>query len=259
LTKRGTETRLRLQLETVTGSLKVPVHYNQLLQGLVYDHLSRSLADRVHTQGFKHEKRQFRMFTFSRLVGHSRLIRGDSQRPDIEFAGPVSFWLASPETEILESFASHIVREGRLRLGDTECHATAVEVPFTKIPGNQVTVRTLSPITVYSTLMTADGRKKTYYYSPREREFSEQIAANLTKKSAALRRDSNHSSGSISFTPVRVSTKDQHVVYFKDTVIKAWSGIYELKAPPDLLRLAFDCGLGAKNSQGFGMIEKAEG
>ena len=45
---------------------------------------------------------------------------------------------------------------------------------------------------------------------------------------------------------------------FKNTVVKAWSGIYERTGPPDLLRLAFDCGLGAKNSQGFGMIEGTE-
>lgn len=25
---------------------------------------------------------------------------------------------------------------------------------------------------------------------------------------------------------------------------------------PELIKVAFDCGLGAKNSQGFGMIEK---
>jgi len=251
--------RLRLQLETETGLLKVPVHYNQLLQGLVYDHLSRSLADRVHTQGFQHEKRQFRMFTFSRLVGRTRLRRNANGSNDIEFAGPVSFWLASPETDILESFASHIVREGQVRLGDADCRVSAVEVPFAEIPGNQVTVRTLSPITVYSTLLTADGRKKTYYYAPTEREFSEQIDANLHKKAAALGHDANHSSDSVSFAPVRVSARDQHIVMFKNTVVKAWSGIYELKGPPDLLRLAFDCGLGAKNSQGFGMIEKAEG
>jgi len=267
--------RLRLQLETETGLLKVPVHYNQLLQGLVYDHLSRSLADRVHTQGFQHEKRQFRMFTFSRLVGRTRLRRNANGSNDIEFAGPVSFWLASPETDILESFASHIVREGQVRLGDADCRVSAVEVPFAEIPGNQVTVRTLSPITVYSTLLTADGRKKTYYYAPQEREFSEQIGANLVKKRAAMAaaypgsgypgngypgtREPTHQDTAVRLAPIRITSRDSHIIIYRGIVVKAWSGIYELKGPPDLLRLAFDCGLGAKNSQGFGMIEKAEG
>ena len=236
----------------------MPVHYNQLLQGLVYHHLGQALADRVHTQGFQHEKRQFRMFTFSRLVGRTRLRRNANGTNELEFSGPVSFWLASPETEILESFASHIVRAGQVRVGDTECRVNAVEVPFTEIPESKVPVRTLSPITVYSTLLTGDGRKKTYYFAPTEREFSEQVDANLRKKAAALGHDSNSPNGLVTLTPVRMSTKDQHIVLFKNTVIKAWSGIYELTGPPDLLRLAFDCGLGAKNSQGFGMIELAQ-
>lgn len=236
----------------------MPVHYNQLLQGLVYHHLGQALADRVHTQGFQHEKRQFRMFTFSRLVRRDRPTRRNANGTNVfEFRGPVSFWLASPETDILESFASHIVRAGQVRVGDADCRVNAVEVPFTELPGNQVTIRTLSPITVYSTLLTGDGRKKTYYYAPTEREFSEQIDANLRKKAAALGRNTNDSNSPVSFAPIRVAAKDQHIVMFKNTVIKAWSGIYELSGPSDLLRLAFDYGLGAKNSQGFGMIEKA--
>lgn len=52
------------------------------------------------------------------------------------------------------------------------------------------------------------------------------------------------------------STRNQHIIMFKKTVIKVWSGIYKLSGPTGLMRLAFDTGLGAKNPQGFGMIEK---
>ncbi len=46
----------------------------------------------------------------------------------------------------------------------------------------KIYVKTLSPITVYSTLNTSDGRKKTYYYSPFEREFEELVIKNLQTK-----------------------------------------------------------------------------
>jgi len=36
------------------------------------------------------------------------------------------------------------------------------------------------------------------------------------------------------------------------------SGIYEIDGSEELLQVAFDAGLGSKNSQGFGMIEKYE-
>ncbi|OYD16998.1 CRISPR-associated endoribonuclease Cas6, partial [candidate division WOR-3 bacterium JGI_Cruoil_03_51_56] len=213
-----------------------------------------SLADKIHSQGYKFEKRQFRMFTFSRLLG-----RMHHQDDSFIFDGPVSLWIASPQTEILESFCSHMARKGRVNVGNTPCRVTALEVPFTEKLENQVTIRTLSPITVYSTLLTPEGKKKTYYYAPTEPEFSKQIEANLAKKAEALgakKPAPNYQDTKITITPVHVSARNQHIIMFKTTVIKAWSGIYKLTGPTGLLRLAFDTGLGAKNPQGFGMIEK---
>jgi len=48
------------------------------------------------------------------------------------------------------------------------------------------------------------------------------------------------------------------LLIYKGTVIKAWMGIYSLMLPRVLFEIAFDSGIGAKNSQGFGMIEAIE-
>ncbi|MBC7262393.1 MAG: CRISPR-associated endoribonuclease Cas6, partial [Chloroflexi bacterium] len=45
------------------------------------------------------------------------------------------------------------------------------------------------------------------------------------------------------------------IVLFKGTVIKGWTGLYELNLPEPYFSLAYDAGLGAKNPQGFGMVE----
>jgi len=37
--------------------------------------------------------------------------------------------------------------------------------------------------------------------------------------------------------------------------IKAWLGTYQIHGKPELISLAYDTGLGSKNSQGFGMFE----
>ena len=59
--------------------------------------------------------------------------------------------------------------------------------------------------------------------------------------------------------PIKVDTKRNfHIIIFKDFVIKAWSGIYELNMPHPLIKMAYDAGLGSKNSQGFGMWEIVE-
>lgn len=51
---------------------------------------------------------------------------------------------------------------------------------------DDVTIRMLSPVTIYSTLFSAIGKKKTYYYSPFEKEFSQLARANILKKYQAL-------------------------------------------------------------------------
>ena len=42
---------------------------------------------------------------------------------------------------------------------------------------------------------------------------------------------------------------------YKDALIKAWTGLYELDLPEPFFLLAYDAGLGSKNPQGFEMVE----
>jgi CRISPR-associated endoribonuclease Cas6 len=55
--------------------------------------------------------------------------------------------------------------------------------------------------------------------------------------------------------PLRVNKRNEVIAIFKGTVIKGWTGIYELQLPEPYFSLAYDAGLGSKNSQGFGMVE----
>lgn len=243
--------RIKINLEPVGERINLPVHYNHILQAFIYRNLSQTLADKIHSQGFAYKKRQFRLFTFSRLFGHF-LRDGDT----ISYQGSLSLWIASSLTEILESFASHLVRKGRIKLGDGYCRISGVEVAFAEDYGNCLTIKMLSPMTIYSTLLTSDKKKKTYYYSPFEEDFSRICHQNLLKKYHILKKEPFVSAEQFSLIPERVTKKNEHIIIYKGTVIKAWSGIYRLTAPKELLAIAFDCGLGAKNSQGFGMIEK---
>jgi CRISPR-associated endoribonuclease Cas6 len=216
------------------------------------------LAEFLHDKGAVFEKRHFKLFTFSRLLGRFRL-----KGKEIAFQGPVSLWVASPLVKILESFASHFVKKEKIKLGNSYLRPTGVEVAFSEEMKGPVFVKTLSPITVYSTLQSVEGKKKTYYYSPFESDFSQLVKKNLAKKYSLIKEENslnkkNTSDRGDSFLikPMKVSNRNEHIIFFKGTVIKAWSGIYKMDGPTEYLQVAFDTGLGAKNSQGFGMIEK---
>ena len=42
---------------------------------------------------------------------------------------------------------------------------------------------------------------------------------------------------------------------YRGTIIKGWMGRFVLNGNKKLLKLGYDCGIGAKNSQGFWMVE----
>jgi len=246
--------RIVLELAPYGGALALPVHYNYLVQSLIYRNLDEALAEWLHNRGYNYGKRRFKLFTFSRLLSRKRNF--DPEKKTITFTGPVRLKVGSLDVELLESLAVHLVRHREVKLNGTSCRFTAVEVEMPVKARGPVTVRTLSPIVVYSTLKDASGRKKTYYYNPWEREFQEKILENLKRKWAAFRKgeDPPPMEGAY-IKPVKVSKRNEAIVKFKGTVIKGWTGIYELYLPEPYFSLAYDAGLGSKNSQGFGMVE----
>lgn len=241
--------RLRLRLCPVADEAALPVQYNGLIQGFIYRYLGPDLSNVVHNRGFTDGKRSLRFFSFSRL-----LAKGEVKGGLIRFTGPVELVVTSPSAAFLESLAHHLVRTPLVRLGFAEFELATLElemdVPYTPI----AVVRTLSPITVYSTLFTADGRRKTYYYSPFEPDFSQHLLWNLQRKARAWFGRTVDLDDSF-IRPLRVRSGDQRILIYKGTVIKGWTGIYELRLSEPLFRMAFDAGLGAKNSQGFGCVE----
>jgi CRISPR-associated endoribonuclease Cas6 len=145
-----------------------------------------------------------------------------------------------------------------VRLGNAKCQVQEVGVePIPEIDATKpIRVKTLSPITAYRTLVTPDGGKKTYYYAPQEREWSEALIANLGRKAKALgwAANVNEDLREAWMSPYRVRSADQRILKFKGTVIKGWTGLYEVSLPEPYFRLAYNAGFWAKNAQGFGMV-----
>ena len=94
--------RLRISLVAEGGSMRIPVQYNHLVQGLVYHNLDRALSEWLHEQGHIYGARRFKLFTFSRLFGKREVENGH-----VRFDGPAYFYLAAVDAEILSSLAAH--------------------------------------------------------------------------------------------------------------------------------------------------------
>lgn len=237
--------RLKITLG-FSGTLLLPVHYNQVVQGLIYHSLSTRLATWLHTKGYNFENRTFRNFTFSRLFG--KFERRDSK---LLFRGPVSFWLTSPNEDIISEFAATLLRT-ELQLHGQVVSVDAIEVDRHHIQATQVDMTMLSPMTAYHTVETEDGRKRTDYVSPLTNEFGPMICENLRRKYLSFYPDARLPE-SLQIVPIHVDpVRDKKIVKYKDFIVEGWMGRYRLTGPVDVLQFAYLAGLGSKNAQGFG-------
>jgi len=242
---------MRLTLEfNAEKAIALPIQYNYHVQSFLYRHISPELAEFLHNHGFAYEKRKFKMFTFSRIKGKYR-----TTKDKITFFSPVYLTISSPVDRFISELGNTLLQDDNLNLVKNRVHVTSMRVhPEPKISDN-VEIRMLSPVVTYSTLVTKDGKKKTYYYSPYEEEFAELIDKNLRKKYEALYKKKPRAR-KLKIYPVGRSK--ERIVKYRDTIIKGWMGNFILNGNRKLLKLAYYAGLGGKNSQGFGMFEVVE-
>jgi len=249
--------RLTITLQPLKNEkAPLPLQYNYPLQSFIYHHISLKLADFLHNQGYSYGKRRFKLFTFSRINGRFQIQR---EKEEIVFTGPIHFHISSPVKDFIEQFAEDLARVPEVSINSNSFVITSIEVHFQPAISGSLIIRMLSPVTVYSTLSTADGRKKTYYYSPFEDEFSQLIRNNLIKKYQAF-YDNSAPATDFEISPLGVTKNAEKIIKYKPkdasyTLIKGWMGHYQLQGSPELISLAYDSGLGSKNPQGFGMFE----
>ncbi|MFW6129578.1 MAG: CRISPR-associated endoribonuclease Cas6 [Atribacterota bacterium] len=242
-----------MTLEKRDSLITLPISYNYYVQSMIYHNISDKLADELHKKGFPFEKRKFRMFVFSRIQGRYKTNKNDKK---IIFESPISIIFSTPYNVLTQSLAEKIMKEGDIRIGGNELFINSIQVYKNKMFDSTLKIKILSPVTVYSTLYkNNDEGKKTYYYNPYEEEFNELIHDNIIKKYIAF-YEKEPEDKNFNIEPFKVSQRRNHVVsFYKGTVIKGWTGIYQLTGSPELIDFSYDAGLGSKNSQGFGMWE----
>ena len=244
---------MRVKFELI-GSNKIvlPFSHSHILQGLVYNFLEDKAADWLHSEGFKYEKRSFKMFVFSDIIERAQI---DKIKRMFIFPETISFYLASPVDWILQQAAQNLIKSEKIRLGNNVCFISSISVLKQElVTDNKIKVKTLSPITIHSTLQKIYGGSITYYYSPFEKEFEELIFQNLKKKWRSLHKV-RCPFNNFSIKPLFNTNRHDKIRTFKKTLIKGWAGMFELSGKKELLQFALDAGLGDRNSQGYGMVE----
>ncbi|MCX2727182.1 CRISPR-associated endoribonuclease Cas6 [Thermomicrobium sp. 4228-Ro] len=263
--------RLEIRLEPERLGI-LPLHYREALQAVIYRHLPKEIGEPLHDGHYWPSERPLKLFVFSQLHGGVRYRPGEG----VEVTGPVWFRFASPDRTLALGLAAGLLQFGRVRIASLDFAVREIATLAVPEVGTEVVVQALSPITVYRTL-EVEGKRRTQYYNPLNEEFGELVAANLERKARALGlvpevEATAASAGSeagpdagmtqrgplLRVRPLGVHPRAKRLERYKGTWIEGWVGRYRLEGPPELLRLALEAGLGAKNSQGFGYVVEAD-
>jgi CRISPR-associated endoribonuclease Cas6 len=267
--------RLQLSLLPLASPREsgVPANYQYYLSSAIYHLLalaSPNYATFLHEAGYQSasSERRLKMFTFSRLdipavrfVG-GKLIAGNSNPWRLQLASPM-------EDEFVQNFVLGLFQQQELEIRgqNTGCRFLIEQVEALAPPRFSANMRfkTLSPIVV-STMREHKGKLQPYYYRATDPELGEAVRQNLLSKYEIIAGESAVDD-SLQFTidtdylnrrggPEKVSK----LITIKEgtreeTRIKGFECPFALSGNPELMRVAWECGIGDHNSMGCGMVE----
>ncbi len=248
--------RIKITCDIDEG-IRLPINYNYFLTGVIYQFLKESdpeYAHFLHQDGYELENRRFKLFTFSQLMAKRREIRGDQ----IHFRSPLTWYVSSCQEPFLQNFAAALMQTGILQIERHRLQVQDVEVLRQPDFKSQMTFRCLSPITM-STKRERDDQLVTHYCLPDDPQFSELVRQNLIRKYEAVHQHPpTEQSFAMTFDQAYIDKREGRVtrlIDYKGTKIRGVVSPFHVIGAPELIHIGYECGLGDKNSMGFGMAE----
>ncbi|SNX53631.1 CRISPR-associated endoribonuclease Cas6 [Thermoanaerobacterium sp. RBIITD] len=244
---------MRVTIEfTGEKDLYLPLQYNHIVQGFIYNQMTDSdFSEFLHDEGFKYEKRRFKLFTFSRLEGEFRILKRENK---IIIKPPFKLTISSPIDEFIFDISKNMFKKDYCIFNNQRFQLNSLNIVNPPVFKDRARIKFLSPVVMYSTI-EEKGIKYTYYYSPWDKNFSMLLLNNLLKKYEIIYGEKLIDPHFKLYPLGDEDKRYQKVLKYKNTVVKGWMGIYDIECNLDLLKLGYYTGLGAKNSQGFGCFE----
>jgi CRISPR-associated endoribonuclease Cas6 len=251
----------------------IPINYQYPLSAAIYkilNHASPDYAAFLHEKGYiSPNGKPLKLFTFSRIWCPA--IKRIAAALAIKYGSNCYIQIASPMLEdFVQNFVIGLFQQQEIEIGGPQAVGrfmiTQVETLPLPIFESETKFRCLSPMVV-STMHLYQGKLTPYYFRHDDQQLSEAIRNNLGRKFETIH---NKSAAELSllFEPDQRYIKNrekQGKRVTKKITIK--EGAYEstdiiclevpftLKGSRELMEIAYECGIGEKNSLGFGMIE----
>lgn len=254
--------KISLSIDQHPFGNRLPFNYQYELSAVIYKILAnadQSFAEWLHDNGFVADKKIFKLFSFSRLQIPQYRTEGSFMKILSETA---EWYLSFLPERSTQEFIQGVFREQQFELGNRQarirCRVQSIEMlPLPQFT-EQMSFRTLSPMCV--TLKRENGTDE--YVAPDHPMAKELIRQNLLEKyKASTGNDFPDNDFAFDFK-VTSQPRSSLVTIKADTPqeskVRGYNCRFQLTAPEELMRIAYDCGIGSKNSLGFGMVEEMD-
>ena len=236
---------MRLRLVLRKEGIALPINYRPLIHGMIYSALSTAsdYSEYLHNRHRDDGTRSFKGFTFSRLNGPYIM-----ENRQLRFQGDLWLEVSSYESDFIDCLHAGLTARDAVTLGCETLSIVDCRAFDSHLLATQAAVRMVSPVVAYKTL----ENRKTHFFQPDDVLFFRALEMNARRKWAFYH---GQTPCEISVAPLFDRLPQKQFSTFKGTYITAWFGYYLLKGTPELIDMLYQTGLGAKNSEGFGMFE----
>ncbi|MEM5815442.1 MAG: CRISPR-associated endoribonuclease Cas6 [Candidatus Aenigmatarchaeota archaeon] len=201
-----------------------------------------------------HQKNNYKFFTFSELqIPKKKPLK----KYLIAENGEMSLYISSPYNEFIKSLAEGFLNNPQISLLKKKIWIEGVSLLEKPKIKKRMRFKTLSPI-IARTLKEEGGKLKQWDLNPANLKFYENLQKNLINKYVAFYGEYDGDEY-VKISPEIDSIKKKRIKVPKrgaETYHRAYHMKFEIEADPRLVEFAYDCGLGEKNSMGFGMVTK---
>jgi len=252
--------KLNLKIDSQVFGNRLPINYQYELSAWIYRIIAqgdKQYAGWLHQNGFSEKHRNFRLFVFSHLI--STDIKADKDRLILN-SDKASFYLSLLPEKSTEAFIKGIFREQQFSLGDKVSKVQFAVQQIELIPppdfADSFVFKTLSPV-VFS--IRPENSPHPRYVSPDENDYGQLIINNLKEKYNSFYQQPFEGDPYFKFElmssvrskliRIKAGTKDE-------TQVRGFLYTFSLETDKELLKIMYEAGMGEKNAQGFGCIER---
>lgn len=252
--------KLTLQLQHSVMEREIPINYHYELSAAIYKIMARAdaeYAEWLHDNGFSSDNKRFKLFTFSSLLVPRYGIDKERKRLIIK-SNTVSLYISFLPENSTWQFIQGVFSDQSIQIADNVSGVAfairEVQVMPPLVYADEIEFTTLSPICVSQ----RNERGKADYLAPDAPNYAHALLVGLLARYKALYGKEYEGDTTIDFQllgnakPILVKIKADTP---QQTFVKGYRCRFKLGLAEELMRIAYEGGLGEKGSLGFGMIK----